>query len=624
MLEQIRNATRSWASMVVIGLLVVSFALWGVNDIFLGGNNAPIIKVGETEVTAEGFARELDLAFRQGRNQYGAEYTMAVALDFGLADQVTDEMVTRIVLGQLASDVGVRTSDDELSRQIAANPVFQGATGSFDINTYREYLYQLRLTPSQFEELMRVDMERTQLLASLASGASIPVSMANVFYGYAYEQRALEYFVLPPVAVETPADPGDDVLQAYFDTNAVRYIAPEYRTITVLYLSPEDMAVDAYVPEEDVLNMYEIRRDSLATPERRSLRQLSFVNRDDAVAALAALEAGTPFDEAGGTLITLDDVTGGEVIDDTVREVAFGMAEPGMSGVIDGRLSTSIVSVDSITPGVDVAFEDVRDEIRDELAARVAEEEIYSLSQTVQDQYAAGLPLEDIGQTLHVPVFTVDSVDVNGQSPEGARLESVLSIDGLLDMAFRLGEGAQSQLEENLDGTFYIVRVDSITPDRQKNLSEVREEVLRTWRATEIDRLLQNMAEAASTRINDGEDFTAVAAELGRQVRAPDEPVRRSETDEVFSRTTLQRLFDVPLNETVAASMRLGQGWIVARATRVVEAERNAESITTLQTELAQNLQGEILETFVDQARATSSVQINQNAINDLVNSIPR
>ncbi len=624
MIEDIRKATRSWLAMIVIGLLVVSFALWGVNDIFLPDPNPAIITVGNAEVTADGFARELDLAFRQNRNQYGSEYTMAVALDFGLTDQVVDQIVTRIVLANLAADIGVRTSDNELARQIAGNPTFAGATGTFDRNTYREYLYQLRLTDTQFEELMRTDMERTQLLASLGGGANVPRSMADMYYAYAYEQRALEYFVLRPAAIDTPSDPGNDVLQVYFDANAPRYQAPEYRTVTVLHMSPDEIAESVFVPEEDIRTMYEVRRASLSEPERRTIRQLTFSTRAEADAAYAAILAGAPFDFAGGTLIELNEVTTMEVIDTAVSEAAFSLTAPGLTSVIEGSLAVSIVSVDNITPGTEVAFEEVRDEIRDDLAIRIASEELYALSRTVQDQYAGGLDLENIGGGLNLPVFTIDAVDINGQSSDGARLESLLSIDGLLDNAFNLGEGGQSQLEETLDGSFYIVRVDSITPDRLFEFAEIRDELLADWRNEELSRLLTDMAEAAAARINRGDDFATVAAELGRQVRTPDAALRRSETSEIFSRSALQRLFSVPLNDAIAADVRLGQGSIVARATSVTAAEPNDENITQIQLQLAENFQGEVLQAIIDEARAAANVQINQSALTDLINQIPR
>lgn len=624
MLGSIRKASRSWLAIIVVGILVVSFALWGVQDVFLSDNNPTLISVNDYDVQEPEYLLELQLAYLQGRQQYGSDYTMRVALDFGLGSQVAEQIVNGAVMRQVVEEVGVRTSDRQLSQQVRQNPNFTGPSGRFDERTFNEFLRYFSMTPDIYFRFMRDDLSRTQLLSAVASGAGAPEGLAGMLYAYAQEQRALEFFVLPPVAVETPEDPGDDVLQAYYDNNLASYRLPEYRTLTVLSLSTAEIADTIEVPEEDIVNMYEIRRDMFETPEQRTIEQLTFSSVEAAEAALTAIENGTPFEDAGGNFVDLGSISQQEAIDPLLAEAAFALEEPGLTGIVEGTLAVSIARVIDITPASEVPLEEAHDQIRDELATRAASEELFELSQNLEDRRAAGDPLEDIGAALRLPVFTVDSVDSSGESPDGASYDDLLAIEGALSQGFSLPEGAESTLQETSDGDFYVVRVDHITPDRQPGLSEIRDSVLTDWRAAEVSRQLGEMAQAAAERINGGADFDEVASELGRIVRSPETPLRRTQTSEVFSRSTLAQLFTLPLRDVVAAEQRTGSGWVVARATRVIAAEPNNDDIATVHEELSTRLQTEIAEVYMDHARSEADVFINDRALQNTLNNIQR
>jgi peptidyl-prolyl cis-trans isomerase D len=624
MMEQIRNATKSWLAIVIVGLLIVSFAMWGVQDVFSSDPNDPVAVIGDQEISQAAFAQEYNLVFRQARAQRGGQLTQAEALAMNLDRDALNNMIRRTVVDLVANRLGLTTSNQMLQQQINSNPAFAGPTGQFEQRSYFEALAQAGYTPSSYETSMRNDLTRSQLLGSIVSGLYVPPGLASAHYEYAFEQRELEYFLLPVAAAGDIADPGDEVLQAYFEQSANQYRAPEYRALTLLKLSAVDLAADMDVPDEDVETLYNIRSASLQVPERRRIEQLTFAATEDAEVALNLLRAGGTFQNVGGTYIDLGDLAEDEGIDEAVMEAAFALTEPGLTDVVEGALSTSIVRVTGIEPGRSTPFEAVRDELRLELATQTAGEEIFAISEHVQDMLAGGEDLAVIGDQLNVPIVTTAGIDRNGLTPDGEEFTTFMQTPGLIDAAFELSEGEDSGFRDTPNGDFYVVLLDNITPSRTKAFDEVREQVLDNWRDNQIDDVLSAMADDAAARINNGEELAAVAASLGRDVRTTPRPIRRGDTSEVFSNTLLNTLFTEPAGMAAASPVFLGSSYVVAQVTEIIPADpdASADQVATLRSGLEDRMAAEIVNLYVDSTEEDLNVRINEEVLSQVLSTV--
>ncbi len=621
MMELIRNATKTWLAGVVVGLLVISFAMWGVKDIFITNLDDPVAVVGDEEIDAREFGQNYNTAFREARGQQDNSLTQAEALAQGLDQDVLQNMVRRSVVNQVASELGLRASDDLLQRQIITNPAFAGPTGRFEQQSYVETLASAGYSPQRFEAAMRQDLERSQLLGSLVSGMFMPEGLVAALYEYAFEERTMEYFLLPPLSVGEFADPGTGVLEAYYNDHVSAYRASEFRTLTILRLGIADIAATIQVPEEDIATVYEIRNREYRIPERRGIEQLTFSSRQAAEAALFALEQGGSFDAVGGTYIDLGVIARREALDLTVTEAAFAVEEPGLVGIVEGSLSVSIIRVTSIIPESVTPLDEVHDEIRLDLASQAAGEEIFEISEDVQDMQAGGQGLAEIGAQLHLDVTTYDAVDRYGMTPDGEMLVQLLAMDGLLEAAFEIVEGEDSGFRDTAAGDFYIVRLDAIMPTRVKPFSEVRDDVLTAWRDDQVDQALAALGEEATARINGGHDFATVAAEMGRTVRTTPRALRRIDNTEVFSNAVLNSLFTEAAGVAVSGRVQLGASFVVARVTNVQAADvsQASDDIAVLQNTLNEEVAGELISVFVDDAERKLGVRINEQVLTQAV-----
>lgn len=624
MMEQIRNATKSWLAMVVVGILVVSFAIWGVQDVFSPDPNAPIAVVGDIDIDQGTFAQQYNLAYRQAQAQRGGNYTQAQALEDGLARDTLDILVRRNVVNHMAAELGLTTSDQMLVQEIRRNPAFAGPTGQFEQSSYAEALRGAGYTVNLYESELRADITRSQLISSLISGYFMPRGLVLSHYAYAFETREVDYFLLPTAAAGDIADPGDETLQDYFDRHNSSYRAPEYRAVTLLRLNIQDLAAQIDVAEEDIRQLYDIRHDSLQVPERRHIEQLSFPTAEAAQTALNLLNAGGDFQNVGGTYVDLGDVAQNEGIDPAVMAAAFDLLEPGTTDIIDGALSTVIARVVSITPGEATPYQDVRDQLREELAEQVAGEEIFAISENVQDALAGGEELAAIGERLNIPVITSEGVDSNGMTPDGQLELDLLATPGLVDAVFDLAEGEDTGFRDTIEGDFYVARLTGITPARAKTFDEVRDQVLADWREEQVGDILSAMATEAADRINTGVSLANVAASLGREVRETPRPVRRGDTSEIFTASMLNTLFTEPAGRAAAAPVQLGASYVVAQVTNVIPADVEGENdqIVTLRNALEDRVAGELLNAFVDDAENSLNVRINEQVLSQVTSNI--
>jgi len=620
MMEKIRNAMKSGLALIVVGLLIVSFAIWGVQDVFTPSPNDPVAVVGDLEIGQQEFALQYDRVFRSAQAQSGGILTQAEALSDGLHRDVLEGMMQELVVSAAAQELGIRTSDAILQQRITTDPSFAGPTGDFEPQSYAELLRANGFTPQMFETVMRSDLNRNQLIGSIISGYYMLPGLASAHYEYAYERRAIEYFLLPPASAGDIPDPGDEVLTVYYDQAAGNYRAPEYRTVTLLKLGESDITDRIEVPEEDVVRLFEIRESRLQVPERRQIEQLTFQDLASAETALALIEAEIAFEAAGGIFLDLGLLAQDEGIDQAVTDAAFATDEPGVVGIVEGDLSTSIVRVVSITPGSVVLFEDVRDELRRELAEQNAGEEIFAISENAQDMYAGGAPLDEIGGQLNIPVTTA-TVDSSGLMADGSIATELVLTQGVMEFAFDLVEGEDSGFRDTPDGDFFVLRVQSITPSRQRAFEDVREQVLDEWRDAETAGVLAGMGDEAVARINGGEDFAAVAQSLGREVRETPREIRRTESSEIFSRSVLNTLFTDAVGTVTSGPVLLGGSYVIARATSVTPADTvaGAEQLANLRVALENEVVAEIIEAYITQTETKIDKQINERILTELV-----
>ena len=192
MLEGLRRGAQTWVAKLLFGILVLSFAVWGIGGVFRNYGRGSIAKIGSTEIPAEEFQRafqnEIDQFSRQAKKRITAEQ----ARQLGLDRRVLKQLIGGAAVEAHAKSLGLALSDKALVEGISNDPDFKGPDGKFSTQGFDAMLRQVGLTEQGFLKLRRKDELRTQVLGALIKGQAIPEPMLEFMYTYNNEKRTLE------------------------------------------------------------------------------------------------------------------------------------------------------------------------------------------------------------------------------------------------------------------------------------------------------------------------------------------------------------------------------------------------------------------------------------------------
>ena len=304
MLESIRNAAQGVVGKaimtVVMGLIIVSFVIWGVGDMLRGFSPSTVASVGGAKISAQEYRVAYDRAIQQYQRRLRRPFTNEEARQVGLDRIVLQQLLSEAAVDDEAHKLGLDISDDALREVITSNPSFRDKSGAFDPARFDAALRDMDMNERGFVSDLRKQVLRQFIVAALATGVSAPKAEITAEADYQGQTRSVDYFLLPAsVAGDIPAA-SEDALKAFFNDRKSSYRAPEYRGMTVLTLEPDTIANPAEVSDADAEAAYQKlagKDPQFGAPEKRNLQQILFPNEGDAAAAEAKLKAGASFDD---------------------------------------------------------------------------------------------------------------------------------------------------------------------------------------------------------------------------------------------------------------------------------------------------------------------------------------
>ena len=613
MAESIGGKIRNTLVGILIGMLVLAFAVWGVNDMFTPGANNAVATVGDMEVSTQ----EFDTLFARELERINSERPEALtnqqAFDQGLQNQILQSMITNTVVKIDADDLGVGVNKSLARREISNIPAFQNElTGEFDENKLNQALARARITRKQFEDDTLSSLRSQQTIPAITGGLVAPANYAAMQYKFLTEQRRASVLTLTPAAVAEPETPSDEVLQAYVDENSVRYMAPEYRRFSMIRVEPFDFTADLEIDPEQVQESFDYRvsTGTIGSPETRSIALITTSDEAKANEAVAQLEAGTdPEVVASGLGLEAPDiyesVGRNGLVDPESSKAAFELAEGEGRAVLGGLGSWNAVYVQGITPAEVPDFEESRAEIEEELLNATALDAIYDLTAEIEDARLDNLPLIEIAERAKVPMSEYPFIDRNGQTQEGIRMSGFSGIPGIsaddtiLRTLFTADLGFETDLFETATGGYAMIRVDDIIDRKMKPFEDIREEAMSAYMSEQRAEALRAKAIELTERVRGGESLDALKAEIGDAADLSQTGLVRTNPPEFLGPQVTVGLFDGAVGDVVR-----GPG-----AQGITQQIAKLERITASQDGLA----GTYLEVLQEQATSSISNDI-QNA----------
>jgi len=630
MLTAMRGWLSSWVAKALFVLLILSFAVWGIGDFVTGRGRAPnaVATVGDREVpladATDAYRRQL----AELQRTFGPQFQPLAPLRQRIAEDAVNRLVTLTAIAAEAEARGIVVTDDALREAVFSAQAFQGLDGRFSRVAFDAFLRNAGLTEARFLELLRGDVKRQQLLAAVRAGAVAPVALAAPVLAFRAEEREVLAVEMPFIAAAAPPEPAEDQLRRFWENNAERFTAPEYRRFALVALTVEDVAREITPTEAQLRAAYDARAAEFQKAERRTIEQAVLADEAAARALAQAWREGLDFAsvearaaEAGGTAVALGAVTAAELPDATLAEAAFGAGAGAVLEPVRTPFGWHVMRVVAIAPATTRSFEEVREELARDVAGELAAERIYSIANRVEDSIAEGIPLAEVARRHALRLRDIPAMDRNGRAPDGTRIDLAPWGTRAIDTVFATEPGPPTRLVEADGANFFAVQVEAVTPPALRPFETIAAEVRRAWEEAERRRAMETQAAQLLAAVQGGTPFEAAAAAQGWTARRIGPFNRAARGAGAPPPAVLQAIFGLaPGGVTMVEA---NEAFIVVSLARVIRPDPTPERLEPVRAALSSALADDLEAQFAQAIQTRAGARIDPRAIRIMVGTDP-
>ena len=615
MLDGLRAFAKSWPGRIMGALLLIGLAGFGINNVILGFGSNTVARVGNEDITANEFLRAYQNQVNRVAQQIGSVPSPQDAVNFGIPSLTLQQLAQDAALDQLATRFGLGVSDAKLAQMVREDPSFRGTLGTFDPASFAQVLRASGITESEYFEEQTAAARRQQLVLSLFGEAGLPAAGTELINNYVNDQRTIEYFVLNPTSLPSPAEPTEEELAAYLAEHQGEFRTVETRPTRMLVLSPTSLAAAKTISDEAIAAEYERTKDSLTQPERRTIEQV-VLNADQAAAFEAGLAAGTSFEqlvaEAGLTPTSLGTLAESQVTDPALASAAFGL-DGGDFTVIEGAAGRRAVHVSAIDPGGVPTLEEAREGIEQQLALAEARNEIADIQDQVEELRAAFRPLTEIADRFGLELY---EVPVTAGGSELSVIPGIAAEDRsrLTQAIFAAEQGDLTAAVPMAGNTNVYFELEGVEPARDQTLDEVRDELTTALMTERSNDAMLAAAEEAVAQVRSGTPLSDVASRYNTFPQISTPFTRFGSPDGTIDGTIASAAFAGGPNLVDTAVAEDGSVTVFQVTSAIPSGTTlDATVVDSLDQEAQIGLYGE----FVAGVRDDAGLRINQQALNE-------
>jgi len=631
MLSSIRNMLGSFLVLALMGLLIASFALWGIPDIFTTSSGRTVAEVDDAQISDIEFARRYEQRLREIQAQFGEAFSRDQARQLGVPQQTLQQMVSQLVFDLHAREIGLRASPSQVIEQLQEIPAFEGLTGGFDRATYEQQLQNLGMSPGEFEDQLRRDIIRAQLFRSLTVGVPVPDALARALFRYRQEERKATILTAGMELVADVTAPTEEEMRQAYELQKDQYMTPTYRDIAVARINPEDIAKPQEVTRAELEEAYQARLNEYQIPELRNLRIVTFPRdaREEAEAFVERVSGGGNFDDTVTEMTDftpeetrLGDLSYSDLDSDynaQVAEAVFATEEGALTEPVQSVFGWHVFKVEDVTPPENRLLAEVEETLRQEVAREKALDAVYDISVEAEEALASGASVEEIARNLSL-AYARATVTRDGLKQSGELADDI--VVEALESALSLPVEEPPTLEPTEENGFMLIDVLGTVPPEQKPfeavVEEIRDQLVRERRMAAAGEL----AETAADRLRAGEAPETVAEDMGLALTRTDWVPRNARGSTRELAPSIARLvFQMEKGEVGIERAATQQGYIAARVDEIRpgDSERNPGAFADLTAQLEQRLLNDALTQYERALRESMGVEVNQQRFSEIV-----
>lgn len=521
MLQFFRDSMQGTAAKVIVGIIVVPFALFGIESLVFSSGADDAAKVNGEGIAIQELARAMSVQRNRMLSQMGENADPTSISDDMIRAPVLESLISQEIMRQTAANVGMSVGDDILDRNIVETEAFQ-LDGVFSPDLYRSVLTSNGLTPLGYKNLLRADLELRQLVDGISQSSFISPEELALAARFVGETRTVRYVILPLAPVLAGTEVTEEEIQAYYADNGSRFMTEEQVQLEYVLLNRSDF--DVAISEEDIAAEYQRELDNMAASvtrgaahimldlsdrsESAAIEQLQKIKQELAdgsdFAALAAKYSEDDFSASQGG--DLGDTTG-DIFPEAFEQALATLQLNEVSDPVVTEGAVHLIKLVRLEEQSKPTLAERRADIVAQLTAVRAEPLYIAALEQLADMSFNSVGLADTAEELSLPLQTSEAISRRGG-------EGIFANEKLLNVAFSeelIEQGLNSEVIELSPEQSVVVRVTKHIPSAQRPLEEVATEISQTLRTMNAQASLQASADELLDALRSGESLAVLA-----------------------------------------------------------------------------------------------------------------
>ncbi|MEJ2308936.1 MAG: SurA N-terminal domain-containing protein [Gammaproteobacteria bacterium] len=528
MLQSIRDKAQGWIAYVIVFLISIPFALWGIHEYTGGGSEPAVAKVGDQEITERALLNRVNILRNSLLEQFNGRIPPLFTEEI-LREQALNTIVDNELLVQKAADLNVSAGDVMVMDEIRNVEAFQ-VGGVFDQEAYKRAVNISGMSTRAFEEQTRAGLATRLIRTAISESEPITDAEIDALLKLKNQKRTVSWLTVNAVKITDVPEVTDADIENYYNENKEMFPKPEQVRLEYIELTLDTIAAGVTIDEETIRAYYDDpeKQKQFISEESRDIRHILIKVDENRSDEEARQEAQRILDElrAGGDFAELakqysedqgSGSRGGElgpvkrgVMVKPFEDAAFALEKDQLSDLVRTRFGYHIIEVTDIEGGELQPFDEVRQQIADELKREEARERFADKYDELGNlSYATPDSLEPAAEALGIPAQQSDWVPKTGGTgplSNAAIISTVFSQDALEN---RLN----SEIIELSVDDYIVVRVIDYEPETIRPLEEVRDQIRVTLEAENRKNLVEEKARSLLAEIETGKSLDEVAAE---------------------------------------------------------------------------------------------------------------